>query len=67
MVKQRIKDNFNNKENLYKPILNIIDKRWTLHFEEWPLIGAEAFLNPRIYYSERENGSDLGDFYEASF
>jgi hypothetical protein len=27
MVKQRIKDNFNNKENLYKPILNIIDKR----------------------------------------
>jgi hypothetical protein len=47
--------------------LDIIDRRWTLHFEERPLIGAGAFLNPKIYYTERENGSDLADFYEASF
>jgi hypothetical protein len=67
MVKKAIQENFGNKESAYKPILDIIKRRWTLHFDDRPLIGAGAFLNPKVYYYERDNGSELADFFEASF
>jgi hypothetical protein len=52
---------------MLKPILDIIERRWNIHFDERPLIGAGAFLNPKVYYVERDSASDLADFYEASF
>ena len=67
-VKIAIKDNFGNNEREYNPILDIVEKRWALHFDYRPLLGVGAFLNPMVYYKERgENNFPLVDFYEAAF
>ena len=39
-----------------------------MHYDDRPLLGAGAFLNPMVYYKEREeNISPLADFYETAF
>ena len=58
-VKVAIKDNFNNNEKEYKPILDIVVKHWALHFDDRPLLSVGAFLNPMVYYKEREENNSL--------
>ena len=62
-----IKENFKNRANKYKPILAILDGWLNMHFSHH-LCGAGAFLNPIVYYKERDDPeSKVVDVYESSF
>ena len=39
-VKIAIKDNFGNNKREYNPILDIVEKRWALHFNDHPPLSA---------------------------
>jgi hypothetical protein len=39
LAREKVIDNFFAKEKDYKPILEIVDRRWKLHFD-LPLLGA---------------------------
>ncbi|CAN1319855.1 hypothetical protein LINPERPRIM_LOCUS31442 [Linum perenne] len=49
--KEKIKLNFNNNEPRYKPILDIIDKRWENQMQR-PLHYVAYWLNPRVHFSQ---------------
>uniref|UniRef100_A0A803KPS5 DUF659 domain-containing protein n=1 Tax=Chenopodium quinoa TaxID=63459 RepID=A0A803KPS5_CHEQI len=48
-AKNQIKENFNNVERNYKPILDIVDERWENQLHK-PLHAAAYFLNPQFQY-----------------
>ncbi|CAN1124783.1 hypothetical protein LINPERPRIM_LOCUS31286 [Linum perenne] len=50
-AKEKFKLNFNNNERRYKPILDIIDKRWENQMQR-PLHYAAYWLNPRVHFSQ---------------
>lgn len=52
MAKEGVKKNFNNVERDYKPIWEIMERRWDKHFQS-PLFKAGAFLNPKSFYELR--------------
>jgi len=49
-AKESIQTSFKGKEDSYKPIFEIIDKRWDAQLHH-PLHAAGHFLNPEIYYN----------------
>ncbi|CAN0904196.1 hypothetical protein LINGRAHAP2_LOCUS22955 [Linum grandiflorum] len=54
---QKIKKNIYNVEKRYKPILNIIQKRWTNQMSR-PLHYAAYWLNPKVHFSQGFNDSE---------
>ncbi|CAN1247719.1 hypothetical protein LINPERPRIM_LOCUS6455 [Linum perenne] len=48
---EKIKSNFSNIEKRYKPLLNIIEKRWNDQMSR-PLYYAAYWLNPKVHLSE---------------
>ncbi|CAN0925682.1 hypothetical protein LINGRAHAP2_LOCUS34897 [Linum grandiflorum] len=54
---QKIKKNFYNVEKRYKPILNIIQKRWTNQMSR-PLHYVAYWLNPKVHFSQGFNDSE---------
>ena len=65
-TREKIMENFLHNEKDYKPIHKIVDKCWTLHLDR-PLLDAGVFLNPCVYYIERENEVSCADLYESAF
>lgn len=62
-----IKEKFRNRANEYEPILTILDRQLNMHFSR-PSCGARAFLNPVVYYNERDDPkSKVVDVHESSF
>lgn len=53
-AKEQIAKNFNNVERRYKPIWDIIDKRWNMQLHR-PLHAAAYYLNPRFHYAPEFN------------
>ncbi|CAN1204285.1 hypothetical protein LINPERHAP2_LOCUS45937 [Linum perenne] len=56
-AKEKIKLNFSNNEARYKPILDIIDKRWENQMKR-PLHYAAYWLNPRVHFSPEFQNTD---------
>lgn len=52
-AREKLKENFKHNDKEYGPILAIVDDRWKDHMSH-PLHIAGYFLNPSIYYTERE-------------
>ncbi|CAN1121515.1 hypothetical protein LINPERPRIM_LOCUS2227 [Linum perenne] len=48
---EKIKSNFSNIEKRYKPVLNIIEKRWNDQMSR-PLHYAAYWLNPKVHFGE---------------
>ncbi|KAK2409977.1 hypothetical protein QL285_045372 [Trifolium repens] len=48
-AKEEIRAGYNNKKKSYKPIWDIIDKRWDKQLHR-PLHAAGYFLNPKLHY-----------------
>ena len=63
---EKIVENFHHKQKDYKPILEIIDRHLLLHLDR-PLLGAEVFLNPCVYYIEIEKEVSFDDLYLSAF
>lgn len=58
-AKNQIKKNFGENESKYKPIIEIIDRRWSNQLHH-PLHAAGHFLNPKHFYNNPEiNDDDL--------
>ncbi|CAN0918013.1 hypothetical protein LINGRAHAP2_LOCUS30616 [Linum grandiflorum] len=56
-AKEKIKNNFVNNERRYKPVLDIIEKRWTNQMSR-PLHYAAYWLNPKVHFSQGFNESE---------
>ncbi|CAN0888677.1 hypothetical protein LINGRAHAP2_LOCUS15905, partial [Linum grandiflorum] len=56
-AKEKIKSNFVNNERRYKPVLDIIEKRWTNQMS-LPLHYAAYWLNPKVHFSQGFNESE---------
>ncbi|KAK8916557.1 hypothetical protein KSP39_PZI022500 [Platanthera zijinensis] len=64
-AKQKIKEHFDNKERLYKKIIEIVEKRWTNQMEQ-QLYRAALFLNPGKYFEyEEKHNDDAWKFQDA--
>ena len=48
-AKKAIQRNFEDHEASYRPIIDILDRRWAKHYKS-PLVKAAFFLNPGFYY-----------------
>ncbi|CAI0475930.1 unnamed protein product [Linum tenue] len=53
-----IKEIFLGKETLYKPYIDIVNKRWDKHFRG-NLVKAAYFFNPALKYDEKEYVGDI--------
>ena len=51
-AKEAIEKSFNGREERYKEIFEIIDRRWDCQLH-WPLHVAGYFLNPEFFYDNR--------------
>jgi hypothetical protein len=49
LAREKIIENFSAKEKDYKPIIDIIDRRWKMHFD-LPLLGSGKMLYFYYYY-----------------
>ncbi|CAN0906377.1 hypothetical protein LINGRAHAP2_LOCUS24214 [Linum grandiflorum] len=56
-AREKIKSNFVNNEKRYKPVLDIIEKRWTNQMSR-PLHYAAYWLNPKVHFSQGFNESE---------
>ncbi|CAN1222407.1 hypothetical protein LINGRAPRIM_LOCUS566 [Linum grandiflorum] len=56
-AKEKIKNNFVNNERRYKPVLDIIEKRWTNQMSRH-LHYAAYWLNPTVHFSQGFNESE---------
>ncbi|KAK8946941.1 Mitochondrial import inner membrane translocase subunit TIM22-1 [Platanthera zijinensis] len=65
-AKQKIKEHFDNKERLYKKIIEIIENRWTNQMEQ-KLYRAALFLNPGKYFEYEENHMDDAWKFQDAF
>ncbi|XP_058755022.1 uncharacterized protein LOC131628172 [Vicia villosa] len=61
-AKEFIQRNFNNNENKYKDIIDIVDRRWSIQLHH-PLHAAGYYLNPKYFYTNPmiENDATLLD------
>ncbi|XP_075475716.1 uncharacterized protein LOC142510171 [Primulina tabacum] len=57
IAKEAIAESFNNNEDKYRGIFEIIDKRWNVQMHH-PLHAAGYFLNPEFFYSNRDIEND---------
>ncbi|XP_073030584.1 uncharacterized protein [Primulina eburnea] len=56
-AKETIAASFNNNEEKYRGIFEIIDKRWNVQLHH-PLHAARYFLNPEFFYSNADIEND---------
>ena len=65
-AKEEIASNLDNVQRKYKPIWDIIDRRWDLQLHK-PLHAAAYYLNPHFHYADNFNpdGEVMGGFYDC--
>jgi hypothetical protein len=64
-ARNQIKINFDDNESKYEPILEIVDRRWSIQLHH-PLYAAEHYLNPKYFNNNPQMESNdllLEGFY----
>lgn len=64
-----IGENFGPHKEDCQAVIDLLKRRMELHFQH-PLFGAGAFLNPHVYYTEKNDHdtvANVADMYEAKF
>ena len=56
-ARNQIKKNFDDNERKYKPILEIVDKRWSVQLKH-PLHVVGHYLNPKHFYNNPQMEND---------